>query len=250
MTVYGAIPKRAYLEQPRRQPRGLGFERHSLLLDGAEDYIDVVGLIDDLSGDGDFTAEIMLKAGSALSRYAMSQSHTAPPAYASDWTIMLGVAANLFWMRGVTLAAPAWFDWTRWNHLVLSWTKAAATYEGIVNGISAGISGVVAGFGGVNSVKIGTRGDATTSFFRGLTAFVRIYKGIALSVAEARWNLLEYHNPVHPGNLVLWLPMEEGTGLTVVDHSGVGNDGSLFPVLTPPVWRDVQKWELRVGAEA
>jgi len=57
-----------------------------------------------------------------------------------------------------------------------------------------------------------------------------------------------YHNPVHPEYLRLWLPMEEGSGLTVYDKSGHGNNGSLLPADDPPTWQRVRQWELRAEA--
>jgi len=88
---------------------------------------------------------------------------------------------------------------------------------------------------------------ATNHFFNGTIALVRIYKDYALTPEEIRWNMLNYHNPVHPEYLVLWLPLEEGSGGTVYDKSGHGNNGTLLPADDPPTWTRVRQWELRAS---
>jgi len=146
-------------------PRGRSF-------DGSDDYIDA-HLSTDLSGSGDFTAEVWVKAADSAQGYAMSQSHALDP-YASDWIMMLNQTTSLLWMRSVALAAPTGFDGTRWNHLAMVWEKAVGKYKGYINGELLGQSGTVEGYGGVSSVKIGASGDATTGFFGGLIDEVRI----------------------------------------------------------------------------
>ncbi len=146
-------------------PRGRSF-------DGSDDYIDT-HLSTDLSGSGDFTAEVWVKAADSASRYTMSQSHGFDP-YSSDWIMMFSQTTSLFWMRSVLLAAPTGFDGTRWNHLAMVWEKAVGKYKGYVNGELLGQSATVEGYGGVGSVKIGSSGDGITTFFGGLIDEVRI----------------------------------------------------------------------------
>ena len=146
-------------------PRGRRF-------DGLDDYIDT-HLSTDLSGSGDFTAEMWVEADDGAQVYAMAQSHALDP-YASDWIIMLNQTTNLFWMRSVALAAPTGFDGNRWNHLAMVWEKAVGKFKGYINGELLGQSEAVEGYGGVSSVKIGASGDATTGFFGGSINEVRI----------------------------------------------------------------------------
>ncbi len=146
-------------------PRGRSF-------DGSDDYIDT-HLSTDLSGGGDFTTEVWVKADDSAQGYATAQSHALDP-YASDWIMMLDQTTSLFWMRSVALAAPTGFDGTRRNHLAMVWEKAVGKFKGFINGELLGQSGTVEGYGGVGSVKIGARGDATLSFFGGLIDEVRI----------------------------------------------------------------------------
>ena len=71
-------------------------------------------------------------------------------------------------------------------------------------------------------LTIGATPDVA-DFAKGLIAFARIYNR-ALSAAEIQHNYLNPMSPITDG-LVLWLKMEEGSGTTVHDYSGYGNDG-------------------------
>jgi len=55
-----------------------------------------------------------------------------------------------------------------------------------------------------------------------------------------------YAKPI-PGT-VLNLRMKEGVSLTAFDTSGLGNDGTLLPALTPPIWTGVAEGELLAEA--
>jgi len=58
-------------------------------------------------------------------------------------------------------------------------------------------------------------------------AVAYIYKDKALTGDEIQHNHLNPMSPVTDG-LVLWLKMEEGSGTTVHDYSGYGNDGTIY----------------------
>jgi len=62
--------------------------------------------------------------------------------------------------------------------------------------------------------------------YRGLIKDVRIYNR-ALSDSEIRWDYLHPDDPVRDG-LVLWLPMNEGSGDEVYDLSGYNNHGTIY----------------------
>jgi len=165
-------------------PRGRSF-------DGNDDYIDT-GLTKDLSGGGDFTAEAWIEAANINKIFAFSQAHALDP-YSTDWVVMLNPIDSLFYMRGVALAPPTGFDVTRQNHLALVWEKEVEKFKGYVNGELVGQSATVSGYGGAGSVKIGARGDGTTSFFGGRIDEVRIRNRaltgieIQLSYLAAKW---------------------------------------------------------------
>ena len=149
-------------------PRGSRF-------DGSDDYIDTA-LTTDLSSGGDFSVFCWAKGDVSEPVYACCQSHSTDP-YTSDWIIYIGGGAHtLLWMRSVSMSSPSWCVATDWNFIGLAWDKNQEKYEGFLNGVSLGLSDVVSGYGGVNSVKIGTRGDGTTSWFSGLIGEVIIYR--------------------------------------------------------------------------
>jgi len=125
----------------------------------------------------DFTIEGWFKADSTTEVYAIAQAHTAP-GYSSDFIFYYNGASNLWWMRSKQLAQPGGFTGTNWNYIVMAWDETAGTYEGFVNGVSAGTSPVVTGYGGLNSIKIGTRGDAVSSFWGGIMDEVKISASI------------------------------------------------------------------------
>lgn len=70
----------------------------------------------------------------------------------------------------------------------------------------------------------------------------------AMSPVEIRNLMLNYNN-VDRNGLMLYLPLEEGRGLTAYDLSGNGNNGSLLPGGDPPIWVDTKKWELRAEVD-
>ena len=104
---------------------------------------------------------------------------------------------------------------------------------------------------GVQPLRIGATWDGTTikDHFGGLIVLARIYGEYALDADEIKWNSLNYHNPVRPDKLALWLSMEEGAGETVYDKSGHGNHGILLPAGAGPTWERLRQWELRSAVE-
>jgi len=62
--------------------------------------------------------------------------------------------------------------------------------------------------------------------WRGHIASVMLYNRL-LNSSEIQHNYLNPMSPILDG-LVLWLKMEEGSGTTVHDYSGYGNDGTIY----------------------
>ena len=135
-------------------------------------YVDITGLTTDLSGGGDFTALIWVKF-SGNKQYAFCQSHTLTPSYSSDW-FFLQSAGPIFWMRNITLGTLSSIYNNVWHLLGMVWDLSAETYEGFVDGASIGTSDSVSGYGGVDSVKIGVKGNSITNFYTGSSARPRI----------------------------------------------------------------------------
>jgi len=214
---------------------------YGVLFDGVDDYINTT-LTANLSGGGDFTIEAWVKAGGDDEKYVVAQTGTVSP-YGSDFIFYYHTDPTyLFWMRSIGLAPPAGFVPTRWNHLAMVWDRSTETYEGFVNGVSIGTSATVSGYSGTGSIKIGTRGDATTTFFDGTIDEVAIYNR-SLSAEEVRdhylgYSLREYSKPTIDSSLVLLMHFDNDTQVgeaynatnasLVYDYSGLGNSGTNY----------------------
>jgi len=201
------------------------------------DYIDT-GVDYDLSGSGDFTVEAWVKAASNNEVYSICQMHTA--GYSSDWIFFYGSGSSLFWMRSQTLNKPTGFDATEWNHLVMVWNITSERFEGFVNGESIGASNTVSGYGGIDTIKIGTRGDASSSFFDGTLDEVAIYTR-ALSPNE-----IEDH--YNRGVLVLNISSRSCSQSDCSD--GVWKEGEINSFLVEPFVPDNRYFQYSVGMES
>lgn len=82
-----------------------------------------------------------------------------------------------------------------------------------------------------------------TYFTDGVIGLPFIYDR-TLSLAEIRHNIYNPLNPAKDG-LVLFLPMLEGSGATVEDYSGNGNDGTLYGGVT---WEELMKYQIPASA--
>lgn len=149
-----------------------------MLPNGAEfrsaHHIDTECAID--SSTMSFTAGCWCKSDAGDRRYAMSQAKSITPSYASDWIICVNEGA-LFWFRSTILGVTSDYSPYAWNHFIMVWDYVAGTYEGFVNGESIGTSGAVTTNAGVDTVKVGTRGDETSSFFNGDIRYPVVYPG-------------------------------------------------------------------------
>lgn len=184
-TVNGYIGDKRTNDAPGETEGKIGLAQ---LYNGAlTNYIDT-GYDRDLSGAGDFTASAWVKYSGSIS-YAVGQSHALPPStFASDWFFPWG-NTSIFWMRSKTLGSVATINNGLWHYLALAWDQSAAQYVGYVDGNSIGTSAVVAGYGGVGSVKLGARPDLTSTFYSGSVDEVRI----SLVARPAAWVKAEYH---------------------------------------------------------
>ena len=248
MTIYGAIPRDGYKQQPRRIPRSLGFARYALSFDGVDDFIDCGN-----------DASLDVTDGLTLVTLAYARAN---PTRFSD-AIVGRVGSYWFEYRdSLSLELVAFINGTWTNvsagivDLTTGWHRIVGTYDGtalriFVNNVERGfrqITGTIDITTNPFQVSSSVPGDAGfNSAFNGLIAGVEVYNR-ALSAEEGRWNVLNYHNPIRSG-LRLWLPMEEGTGEVVYDKSGHGNNGTLLPAGAGPTWQRLRQWELRAAVE-
>jgi len=238
-----SLPISVYRRLPRRKPLSIGFSRYSLSFDGVDDHVqsssDVFKFTDE------FTVEEWVKltgshpnhhepilgllnstGGHGISIHAVAD-HTNRFAY---WD-----ANNLWKNSTLTLTREVWY------HLAVV-VKSGSYVKFYANGSFLNEEALADVFPSLNGVlRIGWAWlDQAT---QGIIDEPHVYNR-ALSLEEINYNMLNYHNPIRD-RLVLWLPFEEGTGLTAYDKSGYGNHGSLLPAADPPIWTRVKQWELR-----
>ncbi|MCD6147907.1 LamG domain-containing protein [bacterium] len=251
MGTYSALPRAQYRQQPKRMPRTLGFERYALGSNGSTNYVEVP---DSASLDitNAVTVEIWVFYKGHTGNYdhiiskRNSDGSNANYELYSDGSdsFMFGAHVSGTWKATpwVTLST------NEWHHVVGTFDGSYLKFY-----LDGGFKEQTEASGTLdtnsNSLFIGKGGYTAqgNNFFNGLIALIRIYKDYALTPEEVKWNLLNYNNPVHPEHFVLWLPLEEGSGGTVYDKSGYGNNGTLLPADDPPTWQRVRQWELRAS---
>ena len=255
MHNYGAIPRGAYKQQPRQQPRSLGFERYRLSFD------------DTLLQYGDCGNGASLDIIDAISVEVMLK----PDALAfipADWYTIVGKwktagGERCYWMAIEGGAAPKMRFGISKDGAASSWvlkkiplgiyTHAVGTFDSANINLYFNaelVSGPLALAFPINSQPlnhcwVAASGDVPDRFSKVDIAFIRIYKDYVLTTQDMAWNRLNYSNPVRWDKLAMWLTMEEGAGLIAHDMSGNGNDTDLLPALPPPTWKPVKQWELR-----
>jgi hypothetical protein len=123
----------------------------------------------------------------------VTQTRVVSP-YASDFLFGYGSNNILVWMHGIGTGVTSGIsgDPTNWYHITMVWNRTALTYTGYINAASPVTSATVpelTGFGGVNSIKIGARGDGASPFANGSISDVRIYnRALSATEVEALYN--------------------------------------------------------------
>jgi len=204
---------------------------YALKFDGVDDYVRVPDS-PSLNPSNAITIELFLKPSFVESPGDMYTPVKKTPDWASGYGFQ--IAEHGRWIRlylaftdGTALGpyhsvSPSLLD--SWSHLV-------ATFDNTY-GINYFLDGKLIGTysGGVGKeIKATTTalGIGTVYYrFKGLIAEVRIYNR-ALSADELKHNMSHHNAPITDG-LVLWLPFDEGSGTTVADKSGKGNDGTIY----------------------
>ena len=87
--------------------------------------------------------------------------------------------------------------------------------------------------------------DDYDEYLNGEVAALKIYSGVALSLAQI-WNESQYYIPVRTSNLFIWSPFVEKDETTFRDYSGNGRNwtegGTVTYVDGPPIpWRPVKR---------
>lgn len=243
-----SVPEAVYSRLPFRHPDSLGFNKRRLYFDvtDAEDRVALPNIAWEL---GDFTMMICVMLHSL-------------PAYNAIWTRgndVWDIPLIGLWGRNNTIKfrrrndASA-FDESltsaiivanRWYFVTL--TRSGDTFSLYLNNTFQGSLVLVLGVMTLTNHNLAVlKRIAYTNWLDGSTALAMLYSN-ALTAEQIRYNILNYHNPIRT-NLTMWLPIEEGSGLTAFDRSGLGNNGTLEPAGDPPLWARTRKWELRSEA--
>ena len=248
------VPSPIYPRMPRQLPYSLGFSRYFLSFNGGN-CVRVLHS-DNLHISDKLVIELLLRGGTQPDSWGKIIFKDALPSgfqvqvYGSgpDICLRLDTDTALNQIVGVITALDE-----VWHHIVYAIdTGVVRTYRDRTF-ITEESYDHGAGLANTEDLYIACRSLGTAHTVVDI-AFVRIYdeelftwltnSGLSLDWF-VQYNMLHYHNPVRRG-LVLWLPFEEGTGLTAYDHSGMENHGSLLPEDDPPTWERVKMWELRV----
>jgi hypothetical protein len=235
------LPKRVYPRAPKALPLLKQYPLYALSFDGVDDYV-AVPHSSSLNVQA-FTIIIWLLPRAWTYTGLIMKS---PTNYVRDFNfgIWLNLYANVNYGHGdgtnyLWRTAPAnILSLNAWNCIAL--TFDGSTYILYVNGVqkdtaTTTITPIT------NTAPIYMMANATlTGFTNGLLGGVCLYNR-ALSASEIQWN---YRNPLNPARsgLVLWLPMVEGSGASVRDFSGYGNNGTLYNGVA---WRELAKYELQ-----
>jgi len=248
-----ALPLSVYKRLPKRLPYSLGFSRYALSFDGVEQYVEMPDS-PSLSALSNLTLEawIYLYEKPSVLGHActiLSKIETAN----REWQFTVDTNDRMMFRAWdeVTGVYHGWYgntvlDKHRWYHVIMQQDRPGVLQRLCLNGIEDGTLSQSLEIRDLSaSVQVGCQlwGGVYGSFFYGVIALVRAYN-LFLSLAEIRYNMLNYHSPIRDG-LVLWHDYEEGTGLKAYDKSGYGNDGDLLPTTNPPKWIRNKMWELR-----
>lgn len=239
------FPWQTFERLPKRLPLSLGFSRYALDFDSVNNYVDC----------GDFDVEkitiwayincrgqvadrgtIMGKRAGGITSYHLSieLGTNRPRLYITTG----GGTDNFIHTQSIPLNQEVYIVGTYDGTTMRIFFSPGGPIESAVHAWGGNISA------SINTVVLGTRTAGTNDdMLNGLIAEAGEYNR-AITEREMLYNMREYHKVIAAG-LVLWLRMEEGTGLTAYDQSGQGNDGNLLPALTPPSWTRNRMWELR-----
>lgn len=241
-----SLPLSIHPHRPVQMPLSVGFSKYSIYMDGVNDEIQVA---DDLSLriTKDLVMEIWVypieftvaawnvlltkRAGGGrgfqLSAWGVN---------ADDGRLQVGIETtagwNPFWMGGHIYSGNLYHVLVTYNRTtgdITIWVNG----EDTTNSIAA--NDIVPGNDPVSIDSLNN--------WEGRVNNARIYADV-FDLHDVLYNMLNYHSPIME-NCRMCLQMEEGSDLTAYDSSPEGNDGSLLPVVDPPIWRRDSMWELR-----
>ena len=235
------MPKRVYPRMPKALPLMEQYPLYALYGDGVDDYVEVP---DSASLQVTSAASIELWLNipvGATGGHGVLNKYTTISDY--DYMLYLGKSGGVaFYIKnpaGTGYAATyvtAVMD-SRWHQWfgTFDGRYVRMYFDGVLRATTdTGGTTIRVTAGGPLRLMCGWGGYVT-----GLYALARLYSR-ALSLAEIHRNMRNPLNPVRDG-LVLFLPFLEGSGTSVGDYSGYGNNGTLYGGVS---WRELAKYEL------
>jgi len=254
-----SLPLSVYKRMPKRMSLSLGFDRYALHIDG--DYENNYVEVTNLPAFEKVVVEVIAKK--VVSK--------------NEWDVLVARWSNDFrdihlsWQRQGDNKITMYFafsdgtsDYVHDSEEVVlgKWYHILAAYDGdtmylIVDGVlkSSKSVGKTLGYNTEGKpLRLGVKPDPDWPYpSNSVIALFRLYdsrvfnwlsvKGLDL-VWLARYNMLNYHNPIREG-LVLWFDLEEGHGDKVYDKSGNGYHGTIYGLNYGVRWVRVRQYELR-----
>lgn len=224
--VYDDIYDKSMLILPSDLPRT---RRYVLNFEGANNYIDLGDAMD--IGSEDLTVEVWFKTSASGKFMSLVNKRRSGLAEAGYRIVIRGdtnrIHVELNDGNGTITAVGQAHNDGRWHHVVAVFDredKLKLYVDGELEA-QADISGKKGNINTDCPLTLGSQ-EHSTMFFEGRLSSFRIYNR-ALSESEIRLNLADPDNPVTKG-LVIWLPLDEGTGNVAHDMSVNKNDGLIY----------------------
>jgi len=208
---------------PSRTPR------YVLNFEGANNYIDLGDIMD--IGSEDLTVEVWFKTSASGKFMSLVNKRRSGFAEAGYRIVIRGednrIQVELNDGNGTIAARGQAHNDGRWHHAVAVFDRDDKL-KLYVDGELETQTDISRKKGNIDTdcpLTLGSQ-EYGSMFFEGCLSSIRIYNR-ALSESEIRLNFADPDNPVTKG-LVIWLPLDEGTGSVVHDMSINKNDGLIY----------------------
>jgi len=226
----------------KRLPYSLGFNKFALSFDGDNDYVTVADHATlDITDAG--SVEVLFKNPDPTSDGTLITKGNAGTHKSNNYDLWVSGGA---FAAGIgdgsssnTISSAALTENTLY-HALFTWDGSFLNLY-INNVPVTSVAQTITPAANNNSFTISR---TAVTFIEGEVYYVRVYKDKALTQEEGLYNMLNYHTPIMD-NLSLWLDLEEGSGTTVFDRSGNGNDGTFGATPADPTWVKRELWEAR-----
>lgn len=239
MSIVGRAPKRVYHKAPKTLPLMEQYPLYALNLDGINGNVNCgVGVSLDMPTN-DFTVCMRINMNAVIGNHDIFGKYDAVNGGYN--VCIVGNRLIMFIKSGANYRyAGSVFSVGYFYHVafvVVVGSLPDCYINGVLSNGASGGAGQANIGSSINPFYIGV-GGVYGSYSNMVAVDAQVYSR-GLSQAEIQRNM---RNPLNPdrNGLVLFLPMIEGQGLTVADHSGQGNNGTLIGGVT---WKELMKYE-------